>query len=512
VNALKRRHHLVVFLVLLAAVTSGRKSAEGMQAFELAEVSGFGVGRGHHCPCTNEAVGDVTYPAFSSDKPLYGQLPVDMSFGDHGAGALYHFALDESGGTGAGYDRLYIDRDRDADLSDEPAIAPLDDVPEGALLTRSWIEQQVCFDYVTFSSLGDANEIHSVQTMPRLTVSDEDYALLWFVATKAYGGEVEIAGQRYDVTMGNSYPLGTRWDRPETFLKLHSQDESARLPQWLLSDYLMAMHKIDGSYWRLSTTPAGDRLFVAPYDGGLGTITTGSSWRFGGKRGLAGVLMAKDRAVLVGDNDRLEPVSSCRIPVGDYTPCMVVVYKGPLLIDVSENYHSDGEPRRRDTPLAYGLKIRRDKPCVLDFSGRAEVLFALPARGTRLKPGEELTVNAVLVDPKLDIMIRGLRRKSTPAHDVLTPGAAAVMAVVLGSPLLIWLFSGSARRRYRFIPILSISGLVILVGLVVALQILTEKMNAGRGGSQVYHDKLTPQVTICRSDGEIVARGAMPFG
>jgi hypothetical protein len=348
--------------------------------------------------------------------------------------------------------------------------------------------------------------------MPRLTVSDEDYAVLWFVATKAYQGEVEIAGQRYDVTMANSYPLGTRWDRPETFLELRSQGEAARLPQWLLSDRLMTMHKIDGAYWRLSTTPAGGRLFVAPYDGDFGTITTGSPWRLGGKRGLAGVLMAKDRAVLVGDDDRREPVRRCRIPVGDYTPCMVAVYKGPLLLDVSENYHSDGKPRRRDTPLAYGLKIRRDKPCVLDFSGRPEVLFALPARGTRLKPGEEVTVNAVLVDPKLDIMIRGLRRKSSAAHDVLSPGAAILMAVVLGSPLLIWLFSGSARRRYRFVPILSISGLVILAGLVVALHILTEKMNADGRDSQAYHDKLTPQVIICRSDGTRVAGGVMPFG
>jgi len=65
---------------------------------------------------------------------------------------------------------------------------------------------------------------------------------------------------------------------------------------------------------------------------------------------------------------------------------------------------------------------------------------------------------------------------------------------------------------YRFVPILSISGLVILAGLVIGLHIMTEKLNAGGGGLRAYHDKLTPQVAIYRSDGTRVAGGVMPFG
>jgi len=501
----------VVLCLLLATLALGRQSAGEAAVFELEEVSGFGVGRGHHCLCASEPSGDVTYPEFSCDKPLYGQLRVDMTFGELHSGTLYHFAVDESGGSGAAYDRLYIDLDRDGDLSDERPIAPLENLPDGALISQSWVAQQVCFDYVAFSSVGDANETCSAETMPRLTVSDKGYAVLWFVAAKAYRGELEIAGQRFDVTMANSHPVGTRWDRPETFLELRPQDEAARLPHWFLSNYLMAMHKIDGMYWCLSTTPAGGRLFVAPYDGDFGTLTMGPSWGFGGKRGFAGVLMAEDKALMVGDEDRNQPVPSCRIPVGDYTPAMVAVYKGPLFIDISENYHADGKPRERDTPLAYALKVRKDTPFVLDFSGKAEVLFAQPARGTRVKPGDELTVNAVLVDPKFDIMIRGLRRKSSAVRDILSPGAAILMAVVLGSPLIIWLFAGASRGRYRFVPILSISGLVILAGCVVAMHVISEKMNTDRNGLEAY-EKLTPQVSICRSDGEVVAEGIMPFG
>jgi len=37
-------------------------------------------------------------------------------------------------------------------------------------------------------------------------------------------------------------------------------------------------------------------------------------------------------------------------------------------------------------------------------------VFASPARNHRLKPGEELDVKAVLVDPSLDVMFRRIGR------------------------------------------------------------------------------------------------------
>ena len=46
-----------------------------------------------------------------------------------------------------------------------------------------------------------------------------------------------------------------------------------------------------------------------------------------------------------------------------------------------------------------------DRPYLLDFSNKPEVMFASPAKEQRIKMGEALQVKAVLVDPKLDIMI-----------------------------------------------------------------------------------------------------------
>ena len=94
------------------------------------------------------------------------------------------------------------------------------------------------------------------------------------------------------------------------------------------------------------------------------------------------------------------------------------------------------------------------RPFALDFSNKPDVMFASPAKDQRVKLGESLEVKAVLVDPKLDLMIRNLddtTRKQNKGPD--------------GQPL------GSERNL-----------------------------------------SLDPLVIITRANGEKVAEGVMPFG
>ena len=94
--------------------------------------------------------------------------------------------------------------------------------------------------------------------------------------------------------------------------------------------------------------------------------------------------------------------------MGDYLPSYLSVEYGRLQIALSDNYHSDGRPRDMERHRTYKIKIRKDKPFVLDFSNKPEVLFASPAKDQTFKPGDEIRVAAVLVDPALDMMIRRL--------------------------------------------------------------------------------------------------------
>jgi hypothetical protein len=137
---------------------------------------------------------------------------------------------------------------------------------------------------------------------------------------------------------------------------------------------------------------------------------------------VQGSLEAKELAVPVGgdlEGGSPKAAARCELPVGDYLPNYITVQFGRLRIEISHNYHSDGKPRdRAGRDWVYGMTVRKDQPYVLDFSNKPDVMFASPARDQRYKPGDSIEVKAVLVDPKLDFMIRGLedttRPKATP--------------------------------------------------------------------------------------------------
>jgi hypothetical protein len=80
-----------------------------------------------------------------------------------------------------------------------------------------------------------------------------------------------------------------------------------------------------------------------------------------------------------------------------------------LSIEISNNYHTNAQGLRSGTDVVYGMKVRKDKPYVLDFSNEPMVVFDQPPTSqTTFSRGDEIAFAAVLVDPKLDIMIRGL--------------------------------------------------------------------------------------------------------
>lgn len=490
----------------LSAVFGGKETSGGSAAFALREVSGFGVGYGGHFACQSEPDPNTIYPSFSSTKPLYGEVRIDMEFGSGQSGVPYRFAMDESGGTDAGYDRLYLDLDRDGKLAEEKPLEPMKDPPAVMLNKGDWIAHLLCFDTVDLRGQGTG----FVQVLPRLTIDKKGYTSLSLFPTEARRGEIEIAGHRFDVVMHNSTPVGTRWDRPETVLKMTPQDPNMHGPAWpYFGGRLLGWHKIGEDYWRLSTTPAGDQLFVEPYRGSFGTFTVGSARRYAWSRKFVGELLAKDRAVVVRKEpaeDDHEPVQTCEIPAGDYTPGDLAVYYGPLYFVIVGNRYVDGKPYG-SRPMTYPLKIREREPCVLRFSKRAEVLFASPAKETRIKPGDELTVEAVLIDPKLDIVIEDLRRM--PQEDkprYVLPLLGAVVSI----PLLAWLLDARSRR-YRFLPLLSLVGLVLL-GSVLGMQHIANSASYRKAFGLESYDRLNSGVTIYRANGEMVAGDVIPLG
>jgi hypothetical protein len=495
----------VAFLLLAAQVIASSGREGDRRAFPLTEISGFGTGSGQTCVCGDKPEPNVAYPTFASAKPLYGTVRVNADWDSEFSGTVYRFAVDESGATGKGYDRLYVDLDRDGSLVDDSPILPLKDPPSGIVIREPGFVQQVCFGQVSLDGTGE-NIGQSVLTIPRLAITKDQYATVSFIPPQARQGTIEIADVPFNVTMYNGPRIATRWNKPQTGLQLRPQGRSTVGPvQWSRVYLLSAMPYFGEQYWRLSTTPGGDRLFVEPYRGDFGTLTVGSGNR------LRGQLLGKEMAVYVGQefkDGRFEPVRSCRVPVGDYAPEMLAVSYGLLDVEVSFNYHSDGKARQRDKPIVYPLKIRKDKPCVFDFGDKAQVLFTSPARDSRIGAGDTLTVKAVLVDPKLDIMIRGLREAP---HEEIPRRIWITLALITVGPFAIWAASGTNRRRHRVLLVLSALGLVGLAGCIIGLRTFNASLLPKNNPYAAYQD-LHPWVTITRAGGEVVASGSMPFG
>jgi hypothetical protein len=398
----------------------GAGETDGDKTFKLREVSVFDESkepfiRGQICPCQDKPFPEVKhYPDFVSKAPIFGSVQFGAKAFQPDSGLLFYFAVDESRGTGKGYDRLYFDGNRDLDLRNDPVAKVQKDPPDhGYAPNFGGMKEKAAFDFLKVNLGANDGSSNVVEIMPRLFVTGDDkatYRYMCFVRTHLFEGDIRIGGEKFHAQLGNDYAISPSLDSPGTALVLSGGKNSF---DWWGSDRLSAMHKVNGRFFSFSATQNGE-LTVHPYQGDLGTFEIGP----GGRQmtntnfSVTGSFEARDWAVAVGgdikDGRPLE-ASRCQVPVGDYLPEFLTVQFGRLQIALSQNYHSEGKRQSRGgRPNVFGIAIRKDRPFALDFSNKPDVLFASPAPDQRIKPGDTVMVMAVLVDPKLDIMLRRL--------------------------------------------------------------------------------------------------------
>jgi len=221
-------------------------------------------------------------------------------------------------------------------------------------------------------------------------------------------------------------------------------------------------HKIDDKFFEFLLLEDGTKIAARPYTGPLGTIMAGKGSREPEKVEFNGSVHQKANvAAPIGIVKEYwtDPVAECRIPVGDYTAYLMNVIYDNLSIEISNNYHTNAQGQSGGKNIVYGMQVREDKPYVLDFSNEPMVVFDQPPMSqTSFSRGQEIKFAAVLIDPKLDIMIRGLNDTSVKVD-----------------------------KEYK-----DAEGKVIR----------TMKVDKS----------LDPNVVIARADGEVIAKGVMPFG
>jgi hypothetical protein len=394
-------------------------------------------------------------PEFTSDAPLYGEVSFPGAAADSRKSGRHIFALDCSR-KGGDYDLLYFDDNGDEDLTNDKVRKPS---PESdRLARRSSSLQETYFEPVkVVLDLGPGGR-QSLELLPCLRAYQGSSRQFGFIAARVHTGEFEVAGTSYQAFLGYQYMIQGPLDRPSTALILVPQ--GGEPAYWWGGDQLDATHLLGGRYYRFSCTPTGDKLSVRPYEGPLGVFEVGAGGRNVQKMDIQGSLRSQETSVAIGEGlvgGWPKATRQCRIPVGDYYPAMIDVNLGSVSIMVSNNYHGSAPGRPRAGEPVAGIAIRADKPYVLDFSNKPVVVFTEPVADRLIARGQEILIKAVLVDPKLDLMIRRL-------YD-----------------------AGGATK---------------------------ETFKTPDGKEQTYTRRLSldPKVTITRTNGEIVAEGVMPFG
>jgi hypothetical protein len=517
----KARYFAILGVFFAATVAAAEKDVAPEEAvFAMREVSAFEkndtasgrmLTRGQFAACSDQPDKAVkAYPKLKSKHPLYGK--VQFGRDGKGKGIEYHFVLDQSGETPAPvkkveepvgekpdkekpkkslflklaeqlldekkpakkklpppkdlvlskYDRLYFDLNHDLDLTNDPVLKPMADPPWQELPPWQSKEKMV-FDFLDVPfDYGPGVGVRSFRILPWLTISEDDGRVsqtMHFVAAAAWEGRIRLGSHDFLALLAQPYIVTGRYDRSRaaaaiylTPLNLSDKLVGQGRYSGFTEDMLCTMRKVDGDLYSITASPLGDKLIVKPYRGDYGVFKIGPGGRDIKDLKCRGSLESKTALI-----EEMEQRAEFKVPVGDYLPQYLTIRYGPLRISLSNNYHTEGKPQEMNKEWTYFIKIRKDKPYVLDFSNKPGVLFASPAKKQTFKPGDEITVKAVLIDRRCDIMIRHLN-----------------------------------DTRYK--------------------EKKTYESSDGKTQSYEQDLSLDPTVTIADSAGKTIAEGPMPFG
>lgn len=424
------------------------------------------------------------YPALKSSRPLYGSIAFGQIPTDANSGIRFYFVIDASESTenkkaedpgavveigGApgksrpspgtrNHDRLYFDANRDLDLTNDPVIRPMAD--RSNLAPSS---SEVVFDILKVPvKEADGLGAGPLEVLPRLRLQGSARAYMSFSTATARKGTIELGGEKYTAMLTQPAVITGRYDTPYTSLILVPQNNSPSVFRGLMSQqYLSSMYWDAGDFFKISASPDGDRLTISPYGGDTGVLKVDAGDRKDAEKlGVSGILRSGETTLRFGEMSYLstaEKLPKHNIPVGDYLPLSLSVDVGTLTASFSQNYYATEAPYARVAEPAAGVTIQKDKPFVLGFGGKPVVIFTAPGQGQVFKPGDTVSLRAMMIDPKLNLLIRGLSDTTQKLSE----------------------------QTYR------ISGQTVTVP---------------------RYAPLVPTVTITNSSGEQVAEGTMPFG
>ena len=324
--------------------------------------------------CTTTPTPDVTYPKLVSATPLYGRLPLA-----NGSEDVLDFVIDESQpvqepaakeepslftptGRGADrievpatrttkYDLLYVDTNRDRNLTNDPPLRPMKEPPK--MFARAGADPSlVVFDYLEVKPAGgDAatpGTPRTVRVLPWLNAMDAQQSYLVIMTTSVRKGRIQIGEVWYEAMMGSAVSgQANLLVRPEA-----PADAEASKKTWSMLG--LGLQQAEGKFYEFSINSAGDQLTVAPYGGPMGELRIEPGERKVEQFAAAGSLQTSTGSVVwlgePGNYYSEERVRTSQLPAGDYQLSYFTVACGDLLV------------RSRRTTSKFNLAARQPLP------------------------------------------------------------------------------------------------------------------------------------------------------
>ena len=329
------------------------------------------------------------------------------------------------------YDRLYIDANRDGDLTNDPVLKPMENPPwqllPGNVVRPMLIDSAIggqarrpasekerqAFELASIDmDYGPGVGVRPFKVFPWFILTDREKApTMRFATGTARKGPIKFGEHEYEVLLAKNVLTG-RFDGPATAVFLMPKDSPAaranRLGYVGGSEMLGVMQRKGDDFYTITATPLGDKLTVGLYCGPFGVFKVGAGDRKVKEISFQGFFRSPTASLNIGIDytnpaDAKKKITECKLPVGDYPTFYLSVDYGDLQVSVGNNYTLQGQG---DAPR--GIQIREEKPFVLDFPNKPQIVFQSPPAEKPVKLGTDVRIATILVDPKLDLMVRGL--------------------------------------------------------------------------------------------------------
>jgi hypothetical protein len=430
------------------AAPDEKAAASGEAVFDMKEISLFdqkataGIPQRPASGGQSTSLGDEpakevkAYPKLNSKHPLYGSIVFNRGARSSVPLTKFHFVLDESAATDKDkaddkaaksdadkpaaekpkrhYDRLYFDLNHDLDLTNDGVVSPMKDPPTLASRLTSGPRTSVVFDTINVP-LGDDSKAkgQTVRMAPAMDFYETSgRGVLTFMMGSARKGEIRLGKRAFNALLFASGGVGVL-DRPNTQLVL-TPVEGAKTSSFSFLNTLGAIRCSDGEYYQISATPSGDKLTVRVFPGDRGAFELSAAKKDIKPLGMVGLLRWKDSMIPLGEfsypmGSQRATTAKYQLPAGDYQPLILLVDYGNLQVSLRSDYTRNAS---RGSKSAGGIEIRKDKPYVLDLTGKPEVNFQSPPQGKSFKPGDAIRLSAMIKIPEKSLLITGLNDMS----------------------------------------------------------------------------------------------------